>query len=57
MRLTMNRRPPLTFSFILSPLHTANASLTPGAAFSQRLPQNTRESINPRRRLGGADGG
>jgi len=28
MRLTMNRRPPLTFSFILSPLHTANASLT-----------------------------
>src|SRR6266513_1395717 len=28
MRLTMNRRPPLTFSFILSPLHTANAALT-----------------------------
>src|SRR5438309_6001249 len=26
MRLTMNRRPPLTFSFILSRLHTANAS-------------------------------
>ena len=53
----MNRRPLLTFSFILSPLHTANASLAPGAAFSQRLPQNTRESINPRRRLDGADGG
>ena len=48
-------RPPLTFSFILSPQHTANGSVTPGAAFSQRAAQSMRKNISPRRKLGGVD--